>query len=347
MIDLATHPWMRGLFGDDQIAGIFSADNELKRMLQVEAAWTRALGDVASAEEPAAIAATIETADIAPQDLAGGFARDGVAIPELVRLLKARVGVEAAQWVHRGLTSQDVMDTALTLALGEVLAVVSERLCTLDQELSDLQDRFGTARLQAFTRMQPALETSAKEVVARWRQPLARLIRDLNTLKPQTEVIQWGGPIGARDHESAKELGAAFAAHLKLSDPGHAWHTDRTLIADVAHLLTRITTATGKIGEDIALMSAVGPEQITLSGGGSSAMPHKNNPVKAETLIALADFALPLQASLALSARHEAARSGQAWTLEWLALPQLFVVSGAGLLRASTLLMDIKSIGKT
>ena len=345
MIGLSTHPWMSGLFGDGEITALFSPEVELKRFLAVEAAWTRALGEVSNNTNAETVAKAIETAQIDPDALKDGFATDGVAIPALVKMLKANVDDDAVQLVHQGLTSQDVTDTSLMLALSDVIGVLAKRLSSLDQQLTELQTRFGEAKLMAYTRMQPALETSGAEVVGRWRQPLQQLQADLGTVAEDASIMQWGGPIGVRDHPQAEKLAQAFATHLGLRDPGAAWHTDRTIITRIAHILTRITTVTGKIGADIALMAAVGPNQIRLKGGGSSAMAHKNNPVKAEALVSLASYAATLQLGLTNAACHEGFRSGQAWTLEWLTLPQLCVATGAGLVQTKDLLESIETLG--
>ncbi len=345
MIDIATHPWLSGLLGDADIAAIFQPDVELKRLLKVEAAWTRAIGHIAKDDATEQIASAIETAPIDPSALKEGTTQDGLPIPALVRLLRDHVGPDHTALVHKGLTSQDVMDTSLVLALKQVLSVLDARLATLDRQLATMQDRFGGRSMLAYTRMQPALETSVHEVIRRWRQPLQRLIRDARDLQSQVGIIQWGGPIGVRDQSQAETLGAAFAQNLGLQDPGQAWHTDRTIVLDVAQLLSRISIATGKIGEDVALFAATGAENISFAGGGSSAMPHKNNPVKAEALIALADFTATLAGAINRSARHEGFRSGRAWTLEWLTLPQLCIAVDAGTQLGGQLLDDITSIG--
>ncbi|WP_373636755.1 lyase family protein [Yoonia sp. BS5-3] len=343
MISLSEHPWMGGLFGDAECTTLFSADAELKRFLQIEAAWTRALGTVEGVEDAEAVAKGIEEAVIETQVLRGGTERDGLPIPALVKALKGQLGNDAL--IHRGLTSQDVMDTSLMMVLGQVAELLIGRLKALDQQLAALQDRFGAARLMAYTRMQPALETTAQELIGRWRQPLPRLLSDLAHCQTDLRQIQWGGPIGVRDHTNADKLGVCFAHNLNMHDPGQAWHTDRTIVLSVGGILSRITIAMGKIGKDIALMAALGPEQITLVGGGSSAMTHKNNPIKAEALISLADLASSLQSGLTRSARHEGFRSGQAWALEWLILPEFCVTSATSLLLAGKLINDLETFG--
>ncbi|MEM9432674.1 MAG: lyase family protein [Pseudomonadota bacterium] len=334
------------MIGDDEIATIFSSDAELKRLLKVEASWTRALGNIEGAPEAENVAQTIETLSLEPEDLTDGFARDGVVVPALVKAIKSAIGLDLESFVHNGLTSQDVIDTAMILASRDAMTVLSKRLIHLDQNLSALFKRFGDTQLTPFTRMQPALNCSTSTVIERWRQPIPRLLKDCDLITEQLSVIQWGGPIGTRDHAKSQALGAAFAKELDLVDPGEAWHTDRTRVSDTVNLMARISVLTGKLGEDIALMAAMGPGHIALAGGKSSAMPHKNNPVKAEVLIALSDLAATYHSGLTRSGRHEGFRSGQAWTLEWLLLPQMYDVAGTGLNLAATLLNEIETLGR-
>ncbi|MDX8354000.1 lyase family protein [Cognatiyoonia sp. IB215182] len=347
MIDIATHPWMSGLLGDEEMAATFAPAAELQRLLGIEAAWTRALGEIEGNADAEHIALSIEAAPIDPSDLKAGMAKDGVPIPALVRLLREHVGPDLASHVHTGLTSQDVVDTSLVLALRQVLSLLGTRLDLLDQRLTDQQNTFGYRSMTAYTRMQPAMETSVHVVINRWRQPLSALISDINDAQNKIGIVQWGGPIGVRDHAEADALGVAFARHLGLRDPEKAWHTDRTVLLEVAQLLSRVSIATGKIGEDVALIAVAGTGDIAFKGGGSSAMPHKNNPVKAEALIALADYVATLSATMLRSARHEGFRSGRAWLLEWLTLPQMCVAAGAGTQLAACLVKEVTCIGST
>ncbi|MEL7091580.1 MAG: lyase family protein [Pseudomonadota bacterium] len=345
MINLADHPWMSGVFGDPDIAALFSPDAELKRFLKVEAAWARALGEVEAHPATQGIADAILGSQITASDLAQGYARDGVPIPALVTSVKAELGEDASRLLHRSLTSQDVMDTSLCLALREAVSVLVQRLETLNMSLAGLHDRMGAAKIVAITRMQPALPTDVGHVIGLWRQPIAGLLGSSAEIVGNVSVIQWGGPIGRRDHPRADALGQAFAQHLDLEDPGYAWHTDRSRVLEFGVLLARICNATGKIGEDVALLAALGADYVVFDGGGSSAMPHKNNPVTAEALVALSDYAATLSGSLVRAGRHEGARSGRAWTLEGMVLPQLTQVTGASLLNAVKVVESITRLG--
>ena len=199
---------------------IFSPETELKRFLKVEAAWTRAFGEVAKDRQASKVADMILAAKIDQQLLHDGVARDGVPIPALVDLLKSQLSLDSEPWIHQGLTSQDVIDTSLVLALLEVLDLISAQLLVLEKVFEKLQRQFGEHKVTAYTRMQPALETKVSKVITQWHQPLPRVIEDAERLKSLIRKVQWGGPIGIRDHENAEELGAAFAGNLGLTDSG-------------------------------------------------------------------------------------------------------------------------------
>lgn len=128
MTDPWHHPWLSGLFGDPELSKLLAPEAELARMLEVEAAWSSIIAPDTAKDR---LAATILNAPIRPENLRDGMARDGVPVPALVRRLKAALAEDDHQWVHRGLTSQDVIDTSLTLALRDVLPVIEARLTRL------------------------------------------------------------------------------------------------------------------------------------------------------------------------------------------------------------------------
>ena len=139
-----------------------------------------------------------------------------------------------------------------------------------------------------------------------------------------------------------------MAEKLGLRDPGFCWHTERIGIVDYAQWLAFVTGSLGKMGQDIVLMAqnAMGEFQFD-SGGGSSAMAHKQNPVKAEALVTLARFNATLAGGMQHAMVHEQERSGAAWTFEWMMIPQLCVATGASLRNASELLESATAIGTT
>lgn len=349
MISVFEHPWLGGLFGDDEAAALWSPEAQLGHFRAFEAALARALeqsGQVPSGHGAAA-ATVIETADIDLQGLAQGTATDGLPIPNLVKQLRAAAGDYRAA-VHTGATSQDVMDTALSLTLKALTDILQLRLKDLDATLAGLTQSQGTNALMGRTRMQAALPITAGDRLASWRQPLATHIAALEGLRPQVERLQLGGAVGTRRDfgEAGPQIAAQIAKALGLHD-GPVWHTDRTGVAAYAGCLSLITGSLGKIGQDVALMAQQGIDEVTLAaGGGSSAMPHKSNPVLAELLVTLARFNATQLSGVHHALVHEQERSGAAWMLEWMILPQMSVTTARALSASQALCAQIRAVGK-
>ena len=348
MIGVFEHPWLSGLFGDKPAADLWSADAQLAHMLAFEATWTRALAatnriDASTAERTAA-AITMFTPNM--KDLAQGTAQDGLPVPALIRQIKQATHDPAG--VHAGATSQDVLDTALALTLRGVTNLVQRRLGLLGTELLSLEQAFGTNPLMGRTRMQAAMPITVADRVRPWRFPLVDHIERLERLRPMTERVQIGGAAG--DRAALGPDGAAITAHmahaLGLGNPPHAWHAMRDGLAEYAGALSLVTGTLGKMGQDICLMAQQGFDEIELSGGGgSSAMPHKQNPVLAELLVTLARFNAVQVSGMHQALVHEQERSGAAWALEWMLLPQMCMATCRSLTAAILLCQGVQRIG--
>ena len=339
MTDVFDHPWLGGLFGDAEIASILSPEAELTRYLRIEAAWSTALGF-------AEVGAQIASLSIMPVALRDGTTRDGVPIPELVKQIKAALPDAPNGSIHAGLTSQDVVDTSLMMALQDISEVLIARAVQVTDVLEEMKTHLDGHSLMAVTRMQPALPIGATQLIDSWTRPVRVAAEALSQTAQGAKILQWGGPVGIRDVEDAKNKGARFATLLGLRDPGHAWHTDRAPIITFAQSLSALTTGLGKMGQDIALLALMGPDQIKIrGGGGSSAMPHKSNPIDAEMLVSLAHYNAGQISTLQMHGVHEMQRSGARWTLEWMVLPYMARTTGQSLSTATQLLKKIEAIG--
>lgn len=348
MSGAAGHPWLGGLLGDAEVAALAGPEAELAAMLAFETALAGAEAAEDVIPEAAATAIAAALAGFRPDRAAllAGVARDGVVIPELVRQLRAAVGPEHGSHLHFGATSQDVIDTGLVLRLKAVLPVLGARIDTVAATLGALADRFGGQPLMGRTRMQAAIPITVGDRIASWRGPLLRQRARLGAVADEVLVVQFGGAVGTLEKLGAKgpAVRAGLAARLGLGDVPQ-WHSQRDRIALLAGWLATTSGVLGKFGQDVALMAQGGGEIALASGGTSSAMPHKANPVGAETLVALARFAAVQAGGLDQALVHEQERSGAAWTLEWLLLPQLLVATAASLRTAADLAAGIRTIG--
>ncbi|WP_425403592.1 3-carboxy-cis,cis-muconate cycloisomerase [Hwanghaeella sp.] len=344
------HPWLSALFGDEEVAALFTADRTAACFLRFELALTRALGDHGVVERAAAEAVLDKLSGFDPDmtAIADGIAKDGVPGPSYVRQMKAVVGETLGAAVHVGATSQDLSDTALVQALGAANDILISRLRHLVSVLEELEGRFGTRPLMGRTRMQAAKPITVGHRLSTWRAPLVRHLQRLEEINRNLLILQFGGAVGTGGGLGDKHPAIArqMAAELGLAYAPDCWHTTRDTMADYANWLSLVTGSLGKMGQDLCLMVQQGVDEVTLGGGGgSSAMPHKRNPVKAEALVTLARFNAVQIGGMHQALVHEQERSGAAWSLEWLTLPQMVVATAASLTLGTALLNDVERLG--
>ncbi len=340
------HSLLSGLLGDAEIAPFLSAEADLKAMLAFEKALAEAQAElgVVPAQAGSAIAAAIAAFEPDMGALAAATAQDGVAVPELMAQLKARLGEPFAKHVHFGATSQDVIDTSLALRLKRAAACLDARLAAMVGQMDAMAKREEGRSLTAHTRMQRAGTVGAAHKLASWRDPLIRHRERLTELGPRLFLLQLGGAVGDRAAlgGKAREVAERMAGALGLGSPDRARHSERDGVAEFANWLSLVSGSLGKMGADIGLMAQTEVGEIVLrKGGRSSAIPGKSNPVGAETLVALARFNATLLGGMHHALVHENERSGAAWTLEWMLLPQMVMASAASLRQAASLLESI------
>ena len=343
-------PLLGGLLGDPQAVAFFSVKADLDCMLRFEGALAQAEAahGVIPVEAAQAIADALEGFEPDVRAIGAAAARDGVVVPELVRQMRVAVGEPHGSHLHFGATSQDLIDTSLMMRIKDLCDLLESRLVQAESELERLEDAFGGNALMARTRMQAAIPVTAADRITAWRQPLAEHRARLAELKPRLLRLQFGGAAGTLDKlaDKAAPVAEELAGLLDLGAPSRNWQTNRSAIAEFANWLSLVTGSLGKIGQDIVLMAQNGIDDIRLSGtGGSSAMPHKQNPVLAETLVTLARFNATQLAGMHHSLVHEQERSGAAWTLEWMLLPQMCVATGAATRNAIALLGNVEEMG--
>lgn len=348
MISVFEHPWLSGLFGDDEMARLWSAEAQLAYARAFEIALAHALESAGEVPDGigAAAARAIESAPLDMDRIRHHTGVDGLPVPELVRQLREAAG-DAGRAVHTGATSQDVLDSALALTLRETSNLLAARLKSLDEALQELDRLHGKNRLMGRTRMQVALPITIADRIKAWRRPLAGHVETLNRLRGDVECLQLGGAVGTMHAlgDQSDKIVRHMAQELHLRHTT-VWHTDRAGLAAYVGHLSIITGSLGKIGQDIALMAQQGIDEIALSGGGgSSAMPHKSNPVLAELLVSLARFNATQVTGMHHALIHEQERSGAAWTLEWIILPQMAMATGRAVVACHTLLGQIKQMG--
>lgn len=309
----------------------------LRALLDAESALTRAQAALGLAPPEAARAVT-EAADPARFDIAAlaARAREGgnPVIPLAAELTRA-AGAEYGPFVHRGATSQDIMDSAAMLVAHRALGPVLSDLDRVQRALAALAAAHRDTVLPGRTLTQHAVPTTFGLKAAGWRS-LVLDARDRVTAVRDSLPAQLGGAAGtlaaftAYGAADATRLPAVYARELGLREPLLPWHTLRTPVADLAGCLALTAGALGKLAADVLTLSRTEIAEVSENGGGSSAMPHKANPVRSTLVAAAARRAPQLAATLYGSLVAEDERPAGAWHAEWEPLRDLLrLVGGA------------------
>ncbi|QFR01420.1 3-carboxy-cis,cis-muconate cycloisomerase [Streptomyces phaeolivaceus] len=310
----------------------------LRALLDAEAALTRAqaaLGLVPAGAGPAVTSAA-DPAALDVRSLAERARAGGNPVIPLVSDLTEAVGTEYGPYVHRGATSQDILDTATMLVSARTLDLVLADLGRTESALAALAAAHRDTAMPGRTLTQHAVPTTFGLKAAGWRS-LVLDARDRLTVVRSGLPAQLGGAagtlaaftvFGAADPQA---LSAAYARELGLREPELPWHTLRTPIADLAGALAFAAGALGKIAADVLTLARTEIAEVAEgSGGGSSAMPHKANPVRSTLIAAAARRAPQLAATLYGASAGEDERPAGAWHAEWEPLRDLLrLVGGA------------------
>jgi 3-carboxy-cis,cis-muconate cycloisomerase len=323
-----------GFLSTPEVLDAFSEHNFLDAMLRFEASLARAQAGAGLIPEAAAQSiignCQIELFDVAKIVRESGRA-GSVAIP-LVKSLReavALVNPEAAGFVHFGATSQDVIDTALALVTRKALRLIEADVHKAVATLLALAQRHAADPMLARTLMQPASVTSFGLKCAGWAAPLVRSLQRLQVSAGHALRVQLGGAVGTLAQMQGKgpQIMARMAFDLKLKAPTSAWHTQRDEWVALGCELGLLVGSLGKMAKDIVLLGQyeVGEaaEPSEPGRGGSSAMPHKRNPVASMVALAAAQRAPQRVAALlaAMPQEHERALGNwQAELAEWPAL---------------------------
>lgn len=314
--------------GDHRAGSVMSDTAFFDALVATENTWLTTLVAAGVAPQTAGtdLGTLVARSDL--DEIATGAERDGNPVTGLVALLRSRAGADAARWLHRGLTSQDVLDTALMLCLRDALAAVRRELTAQVRRLVTLIETHRDAPMLTHTLTQPAVPGTAGRKFAIWLAAVLDAADTLNATPPL--AVSAGGAAGTLaataeltgSAQAALQLAERWAATLGLA-PAAPWHTTRSPITRTGDALVGCCDAWGHIANDVAAGARTG-ELAEGSGGGSSTMPHKNNPVLTVLLRRAALTAPPLGATLhAASAASVDERADGGWHAEWATLATL------------------------
>jgi 3-carboxy-cis,cis-muconate cycloisomerase len=324
------------LFGDADVSRHLSSRAGVAAMLEVEAVLAESQGalDIIPAAAAGQIAATARAYEVDFTTLSRDTAVEGnLAIP-LVRQLRAAVAArdpQAADWVHFGATSQDILDTALVMQLTAAVPLIAQRLDAILATAARHAKAHATTPMAGRTWLQQATPVTFGLTAAGWADLAARGAVSLRRTLGDARVVQLGGASGtlAAMGPHGIRVMEEVARRLALAVPARPWHTERDRLVALGCALGLACGALGKIARDISLLTQTEVGEVTMSGGGgSSTMPHKRNPVGCAVALAAATRAPGLVATLLAAMPQELERGLGGWHAEWETLVELVSITG-------------------
>jgi 3-carboxy-cis,cis-muconate cycloisomerase len=354
-------PNARGLFGGVFARGGVEAGDAawLQAMLDAEAGLARALerAGLAPAGAGEAVTAAARAGNFDPNELGGLAALTGNPVPGLARALARQVPQTAVSAVHRGATSQDIVDTAAMLLAKRAIDVIAADLARAADAAAGLAAAHRDSIMIGRTLLQQAVPVTFGLVAAGWLTSLDEARAGLDSVGPRL-AVQFGGAAGtlASLGEAGQRVTALLADELGLAVPVLPWHTDRLRIIDLGTALARVAAVLGKVARDVTLLAQSEVGEISEGGGtdprgadqqapaasprrgGSSAMPHKHNPVASIAILGCTRQVPGLLATLAAASEQELQRAAGAWHAEWEPLTALLRLTGSASSWAADLL---------
>jgi 3-carboxy-cis,cis-muconate cycloisomerase len=317
-----------GLFGGVFARGPVAAQVDDRAMLQAlldaEAALARASANagVIPAGSAAAIAARCDAGRFDVDALGRASAAAGNPVVPLVRALAEQLPEEAAGHVHQGATSQDVLDTAATLVAHRALGPLLADLGAAAGACAALAEAHRGTVLAGRTLLQQAVPVTFGLKAAGWLVGLDETRLRLAAVRRRDLAVQLGGAAGtlAGFGDRGLQVLAGFAAELGLAEPTVPWHAVRARPAALAGALGACAGVLGKVARDVALLAQNEVAEVREGGegrGGSSAMPHKRNPVAAVAVAACTARVPGLVATMLAAMPQEHERAAGGWHAEW------------------------------
>jgi 3-carboxy-cis,cis-muconate cycloisomerase len=329
----------RPIFVSDEFREAVSGKAWLQAMLDAERALAvaEARAGLIPPEAAEAIASRCDASLFDPEEIGRRGRSAALLVPPLVRALTevvSEISEEAARYVHKGATSQDITDTAAMLVARRTLDLILAELDGIAAACARLAGEHRDTLMAGRTLLQQALPTTFGLKAAGWLVAVLEARRAVLDVRSSRLAAQLGGAAGtlASLGGSGISVLGEFARELELAEPAVPWHTDRTRVAEVGGALSLVAGVLGKIALDVILMAQTEVGELAEPSGegrgGSSTLPHKRNPVLSVTAAANVRRVQDLSRTLAGAMVQEHERAAGAWHAEWEALSDALALTG-------------------
>src|SRR5579862_1078587 len=340
----------RDIFSTEAMRRVFSDENRVQKYLDVEAALATVqarLGIIPQeACEEIRRHCTASAYDFAR--LKAATERIGYPVLPVVQQLVAACRDGLGEWCHWGATTQDITDTATILQIRDALILVEQDLRAIADSLAGLAERYRDTPMAGRSNLQQAVPITFGYKMAVLLAGFERHLARLAELRPRVLVGEFGGAAGNLSSLGTAGLAvqAGLCAELGLGQPDIAWHTMRDRIAEAGCFLGLVTGTAGKISMDVKLMMQTEVEEVyepfAEGRGSSSTMPQKRNPISSNYIIACTAMVRQNVAALLDAMLEDHERSTGPWEIEWISMPEIFLLASGALNQARFLLEGLE-----
>jgi 3-carboxy-cis,cis-muconate cycloisomerase len=337
----------RDIFTTAEMRHVFSDEFRTACYLEIESALAKVQGKLGIIPEEATreivSKCKIENIDFAKLKIQ--TERIGYPILGVVQQIVALCDKGLGEWCHWGATTQDITDTAAIMQVRAALELVEAEMVRITKALADLSKRYRDTPMAGRSNLQQAVPITFGFKAASLLAAFQRHRERLKELRPRVLVGEFAGAAGTLSSlgQDGLKVQAALMDELKLGQPEIAWHTVRDRIGEVGCFLALMTATLGKLSTDVKLMMqtevAEVYEPFHEGRGSSSTMPQKRNPISCLYIHATASLVRQNAASLIEAGVADHERSTGPWEIEWIALPEIFLLS-SGALSQSRLLLE-------
>jgi 3-carboxy-cis,cis-muconate cycloisomerase len=330
---------LRDIFTTQAMRNVFSDENRVQKYLDFEAALARAQARLKIIPQEASDE-VVKHCDAKEYDMAKlKEATERIGTPvlpvvqQLVKLCKDGLG----EWSHWGATTQDITDTATVLQLREALAIIETDINAIADALAALAKKYRDTPMAGRSNLQQAVPITFGYKMATLLAGFERHKQRLAELKPRVLVGEFGGAAGTLSSlgKDGLRVQVELMKELQLGQPAIAWHTVRDCIAEVGCFLGLVTGSCGKIAFDVKLLMQTEVEEVYepfhQGRGSSSTMPQKRNPISSVYITAQTAMVRQLVAALLEAMIEDHERATGPWEIEWIALPEIFMLSAGAI----------------
>jgi 3-carboxy-cis,cis-muconate cycloisomerase len=340
----------RDIFGNEAMRNIFSDTNRVQKYLDFEAALARAQARLGIIPQPACdeILRHCNAEQFDFEKLKAETERIGYPVLPVVQQLVALCKEGLGEWCHWGATTQDITDTATMLQIREGLVLIERDIAAISDSLAALARKYRDTPMAGRSNLQQAVPITFGYKVATYLAAFERHKQRLKELRERVLVFEFGGAAGTLSSLGKQGLAVQveLAKELNLRQPEIAWHTVRDRIAEVGCFLGLVTGICSKIAFDVKLMMQTEVEEVYEpfheGRGSSSTMPQKRNPISSVYITAQTAVVRQHVAALLDAMVEDHERSTGPWEIEWIVLPEIFVLSAGALAQTRFLVSGLQ-----